>query len=90
MADLTLIKKPLITEKATTLETLGQYVFEVRSEATKPEVKKAVEKLYGVHVKNVTMIQLPPKPRRYRGLRRLTAGRKKAVVILKTGEKINF
>ncbi|MEK7093931.1 MAG: 50S ribosomal protein L23 [Patescibacteria group bacterium] len=90
MANLSLIKKPLITEKATTLEPLGQYVFEVLGEATKPEVKKAIEKLYSVHVKRVTMIQLPPKTRRYRGLKRSIAGRKKAVVILKAGEKINF
>lgn len=90
MANLLLIKKPLVTEKATTLETLGQYVFEVEKEATKPEIKKAVEKLYGVHVKNVTMVQLPPKPKRYRGQTRAVSGRKKAIVILKEGEKINF
>lgn len=72
------------------LEPLGQYVFEVRSEATKPEVKKAVEKMYNVKVKNVTMVQLPAKPRRYRGLVRAITGRKKAIVILKAGEKINF
>ena len=90
MVNLSLIKKPLVTEKATVLQQLGQYVFEVRSEATKPEVKKAVEKLYSVHVKSVTMIQLPAKPRRYRGLVRASTGRKKAVVTLKEGEKINL
>jgi large subunit ribosomal protein L23 len=90
MANLSLIKRPLVTEKATMLETMGQYLFEVREDATKPEVKKAVEKLYSVHVKTVNMIQLPSKPRRYRGLKHTTAGRKKAIVTLKEGEKINF
>jgi len=72
------------------LEPKGQYVFEVQKEATKPEVKKAVEKLYSVHVVRVTMVQLPPKVRRYRGLKRSLPGRKKAIVILKEGEKINL
>lgn len=90
MANLSLIKRPLVTEKATMLEPLGQYVFEVEKSATKPEVKKAVEKLYSVHVKNVTIVQLPEKTRRYRGLKRAVPGRKKAIVILKEGEKINL
>ncbi|MEK7187697.1 MAG: 50S ribosomal protein L23 [Patescibacteria group bacterium] len=90
MANLSLIKKPLVTEKGTMIQAMGQYLFEVATEATKPEVKKAVEKLYSVHVEKVTMIQLPGKPKRYRGISRTVSGRKKAIVILKAGEKINF
>ena len=48
-----IIKSPLITEKNTTLSETGTYVFEVHPEATKPEIKKAVETGFSVKVKSV-------------------------------------
>ena len=50
----TIIKKPLITEKATNAsEKLNRYTFEVLKKANKIEIKNAVEKMYGVHVTDV-------------------------------------
>lgn len=50
----TIIKKPLITEKATVAsETRNRFTFEVARSANKVEIKKAVEKMYGVHVTEV-------------------------------------
>jgi large subunit ribosomal protein L23 len=50
----TIIKKPIITEKATAgSEKLNRYTFAVSKEANKIEIKKAVEKMYGVHVSEV-------------------------------------
>ncbi len=56
MTDHLLIKKPWITEKATMLTTSNQYVFMVKSAATKPEVKKAIHALYKVDVVGVNMV----------------------------------
>lgn len=50
----TIIKKPIITEKATAAsETLNRFTFAVSKEANKIEIKKAVEKMYGVQVTDV-------------------------------------
>ena len=50
----TIIKKPIITEKATAAsEKLNRYSFAVSKDANKIEIKKAVEKMYGVHVNEV-------------------------------------
>ena len=50
----TIIKKPLITEKATAAsETINRFTFAVEKSANKIEIKKAVEKMYGVHVTEV-------------------------------------
>lgn len=48
-----IIKSPLITEKNTGLSETGVYVFEVHMEATKPEIKKAIETGFEVKVKNI-------------------------------------
>lgn len=49
----TIIKKPIITEKATAANDKGSFAFEVDRKANKLEIKKAVEKMYGVHVVDV-------------------------------------
>lgn len=49
----TIIKKPIITEKATAANDNGSFAFEVDRKANKLEIKSAVEKMYGVHVVNV-------------------------------------
>ncbi|MBS3903668.1 MAG: 50S ribosomal protein L23 [Anaplasmataceae bacterium] len=84
-----LIRQPRITEKGTAIAPLGKYVFEVDNKATKPEVKKAVEKRYNVHVVSVNIVNLPAKPKRSRGRAYATSLIKKAVVTLKEGEQIN-
>ncbi len=52
-----ILKKPIVTEKASTLEMLSNtYVFEVSDDATKIDIKKAVLELYGVSVSSVNIV----------------------------------
>ncbi len=83
------IRSPVITEKATLLSEQGQVVFRVRLEATKPEIKAAVEALFGVKVRAVNTLVTKGKVKRFRG----TVGRrpdvKKAIVTLAEGARID-
>lgn len=90
MAEISVIKKPITTEKATDLNNRGQYVFMVTPQATKNEIKKALRQIYRVNVVSVNIVNLPPKTRRYRGLAGKIGRYKKAVVTLKSGEKIDL
>ncbi|MBI2622996.1 MAG: 50S ribosomal protein L23 [Candidatus Liptonbacteria bacterium] len=85
-----LIKKPWQTEKALSFTTEGKYVFIVQPNATKPEVRKEVERLYGVHVAQVNIVRRPPKQKRMGALRGMQGGHKKALVTLRKGESIDF
>ena len=91
MADHLLIKKPWITEKSTTLTTSNQYVFLVKSGATKPEVKKAIHALYKVDVLAVNILNRAGKVKKSgRGIRGKTDGYRKAIVTIKEGQKIDL
>jgi large subunit ribosomal protein L23 len=83
------IRRPLITEKSTFLkETQSSLCFEVHRDATKPEIKKAVETLFGVKVADVRVANVHGKVKRqgrYVGRR---SDWKKAYVVLKKGEKM--
>ena len=83
------IRRPLITEKTTLLkETQRALCFEVHREATKPEIKKAVETIFGVKVEDVRVANVHGKVKRqgrYSGKR---PDWKKAYVVLKAGEKM--
>ena len=89
MSDLS-IKHPWITEKATRLAESGKYVFKVAPNATKSEVKKAVKEIYKVDVVSVNITTKPPRQVRFRGKRAVKKGHKKAVVTLKSGQKIDL
>ncbi len=84
------IRKPWLTEKATDLTAKNAYVFLVDNDATKPEVKKAVKELYKVDVTGIRMVSLPGKPKHFRGTLRYTSPLKKAVVTVKSGQKIEI
>jgi|YelNatPaOPRAMG01_1025707.scaffolds.fasta_scaffold17880_1 large subunit ribosomal protein L23 len=89
MKDHFILKKPLVTERTTDLNILGKYVFIVASNATKPEVKKAVKEIYKADVVSVNMINRAPKRKRLRGIMNgKRSGYKKAIVTLKEGQKI--
>ena len=88
MANLALIKKMIVTEKATMLKEQGKYVFLVKPEATKNEIKKAVQEMYKVDPVSVTTIQQKPRRTRYRGRSSYKKQDKKAIVTLKKGQKI--
>lgn len=84
-----LIKKILMTERSVNLQSSGKYVFIVEPHATKNEVKKAVKDLYHVNATAVNIVHLPGKPKRYRNVKRVGPGTKKAIVTLAKGEKID-
>ena len=86
-----IIQEPLITEKITReSEKLGKYGFRVHSKANKKQIKSAVEKIFNVHVISVNTSNNLGKWRRVRYQPGKTADWKKAVVTLKTGEKIDI
>lgn len=85
------IKRPIITEKTTTLkEKQTTVVFEVAKQATKNEIKDAVEKLFKVKVVDVKTAILPGKWKRIGRSFGRTSSWKKAYVTLKEGEKMDF
>ena len=84
--------EPHITEKVTDLgEPSNQYAFKVARDATKREIRSAVETLFGVKVTNVTTLNVKGKRRRsVRGSMTRLAGWKKAYVRLAEGENLDF
>ena len=85
-----ILRSPHITEKATDLAEKGQYVFKVWPRANKTEIKKAIERKFGVLVSKVRISQVKPKSRRVGGHEGCKKGYKKAVVVLKGGQKIEI
>ena len=86
------LKKPLITEKSTFLNSQGGYVFQVDPQATKGEIKKAVERFFKVKVINVRTINVIGKNKRaLRSRKQIQRPNwKKAMVFLKEGGKIDL
>ncbi len=84
-----LIKKPVITEKATMASEAGAVVFEVAMDATKPQIKAAVEGVFGVKVKAVNTTITKGKAKRFRGRAGERSDRKKAYVTLEEGNTID-
>jgi large subunit ribosomal protein L23 len=86
------LRRPIITEKSSYLSSkLGQYVFEVNRQATKNEIKQAVETLFDVSVVRVNILNVPARrTRRPRSRRVLVrrSGIKKAVVTLAEGQRL--
>ena len=80
--------RPILTEKGTHLASQGKYIFSVRGDANKPEIKKAIQKIYSVHVTDVKIINSIGKKRRYGKAQGETSALKKAIVILQEGEKL--
>ena len=84
------LRRPIITEKNTTLQGQNKYAFEVAVKANKHQVKQAVEKAFKVEVVAVNMIAVPGKTRRVGRRQVKTSPWKKAVVTLEAGQKIEF
>jgi len=85
-----ILKWPHVTEKATDLAKVGQYIFNVYERANKPEIKKAVEDVYGVKVVSIKVIKIPPKRRRLGKIEGWRKGYKKAIVRLAPGQQIEI
>ena len=84
-----LIKKPVITEKATMASENGAVVFKVAMDATKPQIKEAVEAVFGVKVKAVNTTITKGKVKKFRGRPGTRRDVKKAYVTLVEGNTID-
>jgi len=82
------LEKPLITEKVTDLGMYNKYAFQVSLNANKSEVKKAVKEVYGVEPISVNIVNLNGKKVRFGRVSGKTKDKKKAIITLKKGEKI--
>lgn len=89
MSNYDVILSPVITEKSTRLSEVNQVIFKVARDATKPEIKKAVETLFKVKVKAVNTIKTKGKVKAWRGKRYQKGDVKKAVVTLAEGHQID-
>jgi large subunit ribosomal protein L23 len=85
-----IILRPIITEKATMANENGQVTFSVAMEATKPEIKAAVEMLFKVNVTAVNTIVQKGKAKTFRGRRGRRSDMKKAMVTLAEGQNIDL
>ena len=80
---------PHITEKATLASEHNAVVFKVANTATKPQIKEAVEAIFGVSVMGVNTINMKGKTKRWKGKAYKRVEQKKAVVTLKDGDSID-
>ncbi|PKP74806.1 MAG: 50S ribosomal protein L23 [Alphaproteobacteria bacterium HGW-Alphaproteobacteria-6] len=84
-----IIRKPVITEKATMASEHGAVVFQVARDANKPQIKEAVEALFGVKVKAVNTVVTKGKTKKFRGRPGVRSDVKKAYVTLEEGNTID-
>lgn len=84
-----IIVRPVITEKSTLAGEYNQVVFEVAREASKPEIKAAVEALFDTEVVAVNTLVQKGKTKRWRGKPYRRSDRKKAIVTLAEGKSID-
>jgi len=85
-----LVRRPIVTEKATLLLEQNKYVFEVIPKATKPEIKAAIESLFDVKVTRVNTLNPPRKKRRVGKFVGYKALYKRAIVTLSEGDSITL
>ena len=85
-----ILRKPNITEKSSLASEEGVYTFQVDSSASKHEIKKAVEELYGVEVMRVNVINMPHRLRSFGRKFGRRPGYRKALVYLAEGQKIEY
>lgn len=88
---LKVILSPHISEKATIgMEKRNEYIFQVVDNATKPEVKDAIEHLFNAKVKSVRIVNVRPKVKMFRGIEGNRKGWKKAYVTLQADQKLDI
>jgi large subunit ribosomal protein L23 len=91
---MSILKRPLVTEKVSSLNEKGKYGFVVNADANKVEIKQAVEKQYGVNVEKVNTMNVMGKQKTRYTKTGILSGRrpsyKKAIVTLAQGEVIDF
>jgi len=84
------LRRAVITEKSMRGVEVGKYTFEVARDATKPEIRAAVERVFGVRVTKVNTLVIPGKTKRRGRYTYRTPDGKKAVVTLAPGQKIDL
>jgi large subunit ribosomal protein L23 len=84
------IRAPVVTEKSTMASEHNQVIFDVAVDATKPQIKEAVEALFSVKVKTVNTLVRKGKTKRFRGRPGTRNDVKKAVVTLVDGQTIDI
>ncbi len=87
---LKIILSPVVTEKSANVGSYGQYVFKVVKDATKTDIKGAVESLFSVAVKSVRVVTVKPKKKRTGQRMGTRQGWKKAYIALHEGHQIEF
>jgi large subunit ribosomal protein L23 len=83
-----IIIAPIVSEKSYSLIETGVYTFQVHTSASKPEIRDAVESIWGVEVSKVNTLNRPGKKKRTRGTNRVGSkpATKRAIVTLAAGE----
>ena len=85
-----IIKFPVVTEKSTKISENNQFVFKVKIDSNKKEIKKAIEKLFKVKVKNVKTIKIKGKNKVFKGTKGKRSDYKKAIICLNKGESLDY
>ena len=86
-----ILEKPLVTEKSTMMQEQGNRVmFQVKRSANKLQIKEAVQNIFNVTVLGVNTINVKPKTQRFGRHQGQTKAWKKAIVLLKEGDSIDF
>jgi len=90
-ADLTqVLLRPLLSEKSYVESEMNKYRFAIRKDANRIEVRKAVEKMFGVKVLDVNIARVPGKKKRFGRFVTKKSDWKKAIVTLADGESLDF
>ena len=84
-----IIRSPVITEKSTLLSEHNQVIFKVARDASKPEIKAAVERLFNVKVKAINTHVRKGKKKTFKNIRALLSDTKRAIVTLEEGHSID-
>jgi large subunit ribosomal protein L23 len=84
------IRAPLVTEKSTLVSENNQVIFKVAIDASKPDIKEAVERLFNVKVLAVNTLVRKGKVKRFRGVKGRQSDFKKAIVTLQEGQMIDI
>ena len=90
MAKGLILGRPHITEKVVGMSVHDKYVFVVDRKSTSMEVRKLIEKMYGVNIVKMNMINLPAKKKRLGSRYTKVNGPRKAIVTVKKGQKIDI
>ena len=85
-----IIVRPIVSEKSFEMIEDNRYTFEVAKTATKPQIARAIEEIFSVHVAKVNTMNVNGKPRRLRTASGKTKNWKKAIVTLREGDSIDL